>query len=45
MTDVWTFFQPAWVAQNWSQLSPYLGRKRAFWEHCLHVWRKHGLIE
>ena len=43
--DVWHFFAPDWVAQNWSKVSPYLGRKRGFWEHCLRVWRKHGRLE
>ncbi len=45
MQDVWAFFTPRWVAQNWEHLSPYLGRKRQFWEYCLSVWKKHGLIQ
>ena len=45
MQDVWVFFTPDWIAQNWGRLSPHLGRKRAFWEHCLEVWRKHGRLQ
>lgn len=45
MRDVWEFFSPDWVAENWARLSPYLGRKRSFWEHCLSVWKKHGRIQ
>lgn len=44
MQDVWSFFTPTWVAENWARLSPYLGRKRPFWEHCLSVWKRHGRI-
>lgn len=44
MQDVWLFFTPNWVSENWERLSPYLGRKREFWLHCLTVWRRHGRI-
>jgi len=44
MEHVWAFFTPAWIDQNWSHLSPFLGRKRQFWEYCLDVWKKHGRI-
>lgn len=44
MQDVWNFFTPDWIEENWDLLSPYLGRKRNFWRHCLDVWKKHGLL-
>jgi hypothetical protein len=42
--DVWRFFAPSWINQNWSKLSPYLGHKRNFWRQCLDVWVENGLL-
>ena len=42
--DVWQFFTPAWISQEWTKVSPYLGRKRIFWQKCLEVWSRHGLL-
>lgn len=44
MRDVWCFFKPQWIADNWPNLDKHLGRKRGFWADCLRIWRDHGLI-
>lgn len=31
-TDVWKFTTLEYVWQNWSELSPHLGRRREFWK-------------
>jgi hypothetical protein len=38
--DVWRFTTPAEVAATWSELQPYLGRRRAFWQFLLERWRE-----
>ena len=43
-TDVWKFTSPEEVLRNWSQICPYLGRRRSFWEFLLERWRHEGLI-
>lgn len=44
-TDVWKFTTPQEVARDFSELLPYLGRRRAFWKFLLDAWKKEGLIE
>ncbi len=44
-TDVWKFTTPQDVAGDFSELSPYLGRRREFWKFLLAAWEKEGLIE
>lgn len=43
-TDAWFFTTPAFVARNWEKLSPYVGRRRAFWQWLLERWREDGLL-
>jgi hypothetical protein len=39
-TDVWHFTKPQFVVENFDRLSPYLGRRRAFWTWLLAQWRE-----
>jgi hypothetical protein len=41
-TDVWRFTTPQEVKKNWTVLSRYLGRRRAFWEFLFEAWEKEG---
>ncbi len=43
-TDVWKFTTPEEVQRRWNELSPFLGRRRGFWEFLLEHWRQEGLI-
>jgi hypothetical protein len=43
-TDVWKFISPEAVWRKWPEVSPYLGRRRKFWEFLLDRWQKEGLI-
>ena len=43
-TDVWQFTTPQEVWRRWNELSPMLGRRRAFWEWLLTGWQKEGLL-
>jgi hypothetical protein len=43
--DVWKFTTPKEVRDGWEKLSPYLGRRRSFWEFLLKAWEKEGLID
>ena len=43
-TDVWFFTTPQEVWRRWNELSPMLGRRRAFWEWLLMGWQKEGLL-
>jgi hypothetical protein len=43
-TDVWRFTTPEEVERHWSELSPHLGRRRAFWRWLLDGWRKDGVL-
>ena len=43
-TDVWFFTTPQEVWQRWNELSPMLGRRRAFWEFLFQRWQKAGLL-
>lgn len=42
--DVWKFITPSEVIANWDQVSPYLGRRRQFWEFLFGIWKREGLI-
>ena len=44
-TDVWKFTTPQLVWVNWECLTPYLGRRRAFWEFLFKFWEKEGLLD
>ncbi len=44
-TDVWKYTSPTEVAQSWSSLALYLGRRRPFWEYLLSSWAKRGHIK
>ncbi|MBN2492334.1 MAG: hypothetical protein JXQ29_15915 [Planctomycetes bacterium] len=44
-TDVWRFVTPDEVSRRWSELVPYLGRRRPFWEFLLGRWRSEGLVD
>ncbi len=43
--DVWTLVTPAVILQDWDDISPGLGRRRAFWDWLLRAWRELGLIQ
>ncbi len=43
--DVWRYTSPEAVAQAWTALSLYLGRRRAFWEFLLSAWARQGRID
>lgn len=43
-TDVWKFTTPQDVVSEFSELSPHLGRRRAFWRFLLDGWAKEGLL-
>jgi len=43
-TDVWQFVSPKQVAAALPELSPHLGRRRAFWDYLIGRWRAHGLV-
>jgi len=42
--EVWKFVRPQTVARDWADISPGLGRRRAFWEWLLGAWRAHGFL-
>ena len=44
-TDVWEFFSPSEIAENWHDIAPKLGRRRKFWEYLLSGWKEEGLID
>ncbi len=44
-TDVWRFVTPQSLAQDFEKFAPHLGRRRAFWEYTLRMWREVGLLE
>jgi len=43
-SDVWVFASPEEVWRRWPEVSPFLGRRRRFWEFLLDRWRKEDLI-
>jgi hypothetical protein len=44
-TDVWKFISPGELCRRWDELSPYLGRRRAFWEFLLDRWCREGFLD
>jgi hypothetical protein len=44
-TDVWVFTTPQEVWRRWNELSPMLGRRRAFWESLFQRWQIAGLLD
>lgn len=44
-TDVWQFTTPQEVWRRWNELSPMVGRRRAFWESLFQHWQKAGLLD
>lgn len=44
VSDVWKFLTPQQVADSFEEAAPHVGRKRAFWEYLLFVWKKHGAV-
>jgi hypothetical protein len=44
-TEVWEFTTPGEVAGLWPELSPHLGRRRAFWDFLLSTWKQQGRID
>ena len=42
--DVWKFVTPQSVADEWSEINPGLGQRRAFWQWLLGAWRDHGFL-
>lgn len=44
-TEVWKFTTPQEVRKHWPEVSPHLGRRRAFWEFLFHHWETEGLLE
>lgn len=44
-TDVWRFISPQEFSRDFARYAPHLGRRRAFWEYTLGMWRTLGLLE
>jgi hypothetical protein len=44
-TEVWRYTSPAEVIAEWPRLSPFLGRRRGFWEFLLCRWKELHLVE
>ena len=44
-TDVWKFLTPQSLARDFDKFAPHLGRRKAFWEYTLRMWREVGLLE
>jgi len=42
--EAWAFVSPHTVSREWDQLSPGLGRRRAFWRWLLDLWRELGYL-
>lgn len=42
--DVWRWTTPQEIFAIWKEISPYLGRKRGFWEYLLSCWKDAKLI-
>src|SRR2546426_12481243 len=42
--ESWHYITPQQFAAPWGELSPPLGRSRAFWRLLLHEWSRHGVI-
>jgi hypothetical protein len=44
-TDVWRFITPQALAREFHRFAPHLGRRKAFWEYTLRMWREVGMLE
>ena len=42
--DVWEFVSPQEVAERLPHLSPFLGRKRDFWQYIIRQWHELGKL-
>jgi hypothetical protein len=42
--DVWEFVAPQLVWQRFSEIQPFLGRRREFWRYLLQGWHSDGLL-
>ncbi|MFA7173960.1 MAG: hypothetical protein WC340_11205 [Kiritimatiellia bacterium] len=40
--DVWQFLDPRKVRDNFSELEPLLGRRKAFWQYIIGKWHELG---
>lgn len=43
--DVWFFLKPVDVAVQLERLSPFLGKRREFWQYIIGAWRELGKFE
>lgn len=42
--DVWEFLHPRQVWERFSEIEPWLGRRRDFWRYIFGVWHELGTI-
>lgn len=42
--DVWQFVSLREVLESWTELAPFTGRRRPFWEFLFAEWRRQGAI-
>lgn len=42
--DVWVFLSPSQVQDRLSELQPFLGRKKDFWNYIIRTWHELGKI-
>jgi len=42
--DVWQFLKPKEVYENYRDLEPFLGRRKAFWKYIMSTWHELGKI-
>jgi hypothetical protein len=40
--DVWTFLSPEEVRDHLTELRPFLGRKKEFWQYIIETWHELG---
>jgi len=43
-SEVWSFLTPDAVYANFSEIKPWLGSSRSFWEYILGTWHELGKI-
>jgi hypothetical protein len=43
-SEVWSFVTPAVVYANFSEIKPWLGASKGFWEYILGTWHELGKI-
>ncbi len=44
ISDVWQFLTPDEVYARFSELQPFLGRRKKFWSYILETWHELGRI-